>query len=295
MKKLLWVVSILLAATTAFAEPRSFSVVVKGKGRPMILIPGLSSPGEVWDETIAHYSDRYETHRLTLAGFAGTRPIEGEFLPAVRRELAGYIRSKKLDHPVIVGHSLGGFLGFWIASSEPGLVGPVIAVDGLPALGALMNPGAAAEQLAQQADAMYELLKGQTSEQFAAQTRMALRGMITDKDALDRVSAAAVKSDPQTVALAMKELMATDLRPHLKDIRTRVLLIAAAGGMPEEYAKGVRERYEAQVASVPEHEVLVATKARHFVMLDDRELFQDAVDSFLAGRKSGGKRVEKEQ
>ena len=109
MKKLLWVVSILLAATTAFAKPSSFSVVVKGKGRPMILIPGLSSPGEVWDETIAHYSDRYETHRPTLAGFAGTRPIEGEFLPAVRRERAGYIRSNKPDHPVILaGRKSGG-------------------------------------------------------------------------------------------------------------------------------------------------------------------------------------------
>lgn len=297
MKKLLPVLCItLFAATLVAGEPKSFSVVVQGEGRPMILIPGLSSPGEVWDDTIAHYSDRYQTHRLTLAGFAGTKPIEGEFLPTVRRELVDYIRAKELDRPVIIGHSLGGFLAFWIASSEPDLVGPVVVVDGLPALGAVMNPDVTAEQLAQQGEAMQKLLSAQSPDQFAAQTKMALAAMITRREDLERISGAAVKSDPATVALAVKELMTTDLRPQLKNIRTPVLLIAAAGGMPDEYAKGAKARYEAQVSSVPEHEVVVATKARHFVMLDDREFFLDTVDSFLAATnvRVVRRRVEKQ-
>jgi len=37
----------------------------------MILIPGLSCPGDVWDETVAHYKDRYQMHVLSLAGFRG--------------------------------------------------------------------------------------------------------------------------------------------------------------------------------------------------------------------------------
>ena len=48
-----------------------FAVTVTGSGRPMILIPGLSCGGNVWDGTVTHFKDRYECHVVTLAGFAG--------------------------------------------------------------------------------------------------------------------------------------------------------------------------------------------------------------------------------
>ena len=97
------------------AEVRSFSVSASGPttARPMILIPGLMSAGDVWAETAARYAGRYRVHVLTLSGFAGRAPMAGDaFLPTVRDQLIDYIRAEHLDHPVIVGHSLGGFLAF---------------------------------------------------------------------------------------------------------------------------------------------------------------------------------------
>lgn len=52
-------------------------------------------------------------------------------LSTVRKEIAGYIRRNKLDRPVIVGHS-GGAMTFWLAETEPDLVGRSVVVDGLP-------------------------------------------------------------------------------------------------------------------------------------------------------------------
>src|SRR5271165_2213258 len=60
---------------TTNKSPAAFSVKVTGAGRPMILIPGLSCGGDVWDGTVAHFKDRYECHVLTLAGFAGQPAI----------------------------------------------------------------------------------------------------------------------------------------------------------------------------------------------------------------------------
>ena len=76
-------------------------------------------------------------------------------------------------------------------------------------------------------------------------------------------------------------MISTDLRKELRNITTPVLLLAASGGMPEEYASGIRERYEAKVAAAPDHRVVVATDARHFIMLDDPEFFFSTVDTFL--------------
>lgn len=116
-----------VAVFSAFAwsddkQPRSFHVDVVGKGRPMILIPGLSSSPDTWATTVARYRDRYECHLLTLSGFVGQPPIAEPLMPAVRRNLAEYIHEKHLDHPVIVGHSLGGTLAMEIAIDHPELV-----------------------------------------------------------------------------------------------------------------------------------------------------------------------------
>jgi pimeloyl-ACP methyl ester carboxylesterase len=44
------------ASLLAAAEPASFRVTISGKGRPMILIPGLNGSGEVWDGAVARIS-----------------------------------------------------------------------------------------------------------------------------------------------------------------------------------------------------------------------------------------------
>jgi N-formylmaleamate deformylase len=197
------------------------------------------------------------------------------------------------NKPVLIGHSLSGFISFWLASTEPHLVGKVVSVDGLPALGAMMNPDVTPEQLAQQADGMHMMLAAQGAEQFAAQTKLSMAGMITRPEENESIITAAVKSDPATVAQAVKELMATDLRKEVKKIKSPVLLMAASAGMPEAFASTVKDRYEAQIAANPNHEVVVATNARHFVMLDDPQFFFATLDKFLATAKSERKLVEK--
>src|ERR1700735_3866114 len=108
--QLKWLVlGVLLAVPAPPGSPPSFHVEISGKGKPIILIPGFASSGATWDSTVARYRDRYECHVLTLAGFAGEPRIDAPLLEPVRKDLAAYIREKKMDKPVIVGHSLGGF------------------------------------------------------------------------------------------------------------------------------------------------------------------------------------------
>lgn len=264
MKNTLILLALLVSAPL---HAQSFRVDVRGSGTPMILIPGLSSPGEVWDGTIAQFEKRFECHRLTLAGFAGQKPIDGPLLATVRRELAEYIRSRKLEKPVIIGHSLGGFLAFWLASTEPDIVGAVVSVDGLP-----YAPAAMGAMTQEQIDQMAKYVASQTPEQFAMQTRLSLGMMITRREDVERVAVAAVRSDPGTVARAMRELMTTDLRPDVAKIKARVLLIGS-GRAEEAYAK--------QIAAIPRHELVMAKDARHFVMLDAPDLFYATLERFL--------------
>ena len=267
------------------AERRAFSVSVSGPttARPMILIPGLMSSGDVWAETAARYAGSYRVHVLTLSGFAGRAPIAGDaFLPVVRDEVIGYVRAEHLDHPIIVGHSIGGFLAFWIAATAPDLVGPIVAVDGVPFLAALMNPAATSAAMTPQADQMRAMYASLSSSQLAAQSRMSLPMLISDPLNVERAAAWAAASDPGTVGRVMAEMFTTDLREDIARIHSPVLLIGAAKDAPDaDVLARLTKAYEAQVAKAPHASVVMARHARHFVMMDDPAFLFAALDAFL--------------
>ena len=270
-------------ATTAPRKAASFSVERSGKGRPMILIPGLTCGGDVWNSTVAHFKDRYECHVLTIAGFAGQPAIPAPMLETVRKDLANYIRDRKLDKPVIVGHSLGGFLAWWLASAEPDLVGPIVAVDGGTFLSALMDPSATVEKAKPQAQAIRQSMETMDAAAFGAQNKLMLGSMLTDPKDVEAIAPTCAKSDPKATALAMYELMTTDLREKVASIKTPTLLIgSSAFAQTPEMKKQFQDRYEGQIARIPNHKVVMAEKARHFIMLDDPEFLFSQMEALLA-------------
>ena len=266
----------------ARAQPPSFSVQVEGKGPAMILIPGLNCGGEVWRETVNHYKGRYEVHTLTLAGFAGQPAIDKPLLETVRKDLTRYIQEKHLNKPVVMGHSLGGFLAELIASTDPASVGAVIAVDGVPFLPALFDAKATVKTAEPQAAQLRDRLRSLPIDAYRAGARASVTQLVTDPAQVERVAKMSYRSDPWTSGGAIYELMTTDLRDRVAKISAPLLLLAAGGILPEEQRESARARYEAQVAAAPHHKVVMVENARHFIMLDSPEVFLAQVDGFLA-------------
>lgn len=252
-------------------QPKSFTVQVTGKGRPIIFIPGLGCPGEVWDGTVKHL-DGYQSHVLTLAGFAGTKPISKPLSATVRKELARYIRSHRLENAVVVGHSMGGFIAYWLAANLPDVVSGVIVVDAGPALSGDVEE---AKQLRDQ-------WRGATDEQFAERTKVMFSGMTNDPKHLAPILDDVAKSDRKTLGDAVYELMTTDLRDEMHEIKAPVLVVLADGGL--------QDRIKQQVAPIPHHEVVVLKNTHHFVMYDDPDGFYRAIDKFLAKDRASARR-----
>jgi pimeloyl-ACP methyl ester carboxylesterase len=276
----------LLAIPALAASPPSFHVEITGKGKPMILIPGLASSGATWNTTVAHYKDRYECHVLTLAGFAGQPRIDAPLLETVRKDLAAYIRDKKMDHPVIVGHSLGGFLALWLAEQEPSLVGPLVIVDSLPFLAAVMNPAATAESAKAQAGQMRKMYSGPPNEESDKRTETAIKAMATRPEDVEMIVGWSHKSDRVAMGDAVYEMMTTDLRADLDKITSPTLVIGTWIAY-KQYAtrEQVEQNFRAQYARLGHYDFVLEDTARHFVMLDDPDGFFQAVDRFLGPTK----------
>ncbi|HEX6630292.1 MAG TPA: alpha/beta hydrolase [Gemmatimonadaceae bacterium] len=265
-----------------------FTVTVTGHGRPMLLIPGLMSGGAVWDDVVARYRDRYELHVLTLAGFGGAPPLDParapRFLAAERDAIIRYVRDRGLDHPVLVGHSLGGFLALWIAADAPDLVGPVVAVDGVPYLMTLGDSTMTPDRARPQAEAARAAYAAFTPAQVAVQTRFGAASMTRDTTRAATLEAWARASDPATIGRAVAEMMTTDLRDSVAAVRAPVLLVGAGNGATGDALDAVRATYERQLRRVPHARVAIAADARHFVMWDDPTFLLATMDDFLGRR-----------
>ncbi len=249
-------------------EPTAFAVEVSGHGRAVILIPGLGCPGSVWKDTVAHLGAGVESHVLTLSGFAGRPPIDKPLIATVRAELAVYIRDRHLDHPVVIGHSLGGFLAYWLAATEPELVGPIVAVDSIPAIGAAAGGPAGAAT-------MRDSWKKMSAQEFTAATRQFFATMTNEPAKLEPLFNEVARSDQRAMADAFYELFSVDIRPELSKITAPVLAIVA----DSPYQQFIAE----QLTPVPHHEVTPIPHTKHMVMYDDPAGFFRVLDAFLAG------------
>jgi pimeloyl-ACP methyl ester carboxylesterase len=267
----------------AFAAQAPFQVKVTGHGRPMILIPGLSSSGATWDTTVARYQDRFECHVLTLAGFAGVPRIPAPVLATVRDEIAAYIRKNKLDHPAIVGHSLGGTIALDLAARYPDLPGRIAILDSYPFLMGAMDPKATLESARTVAGQMRGYMTAQTQDMYEGfvKSGMSTRAMVEKDSDFQRIVAWGLKSDRTAVTDAMVELYTTDLREDVAKIKVPALVMGSWIGFQGATHEGVEANLKAQYAKLNGVEIQLSDKAHHFIMWDDPEWMFGHLDRFL--------------
>jgi len=275
---------LLLTACLILPAQDAFQVKVSGHGQPMILIPGLSSGGETWDSTVAHYKDRFECHVLTVAGFNGVPRVPAPMLDTVRDAVATYIREKKLAKPVIAGHSLGGFLALELGSKYPDLVGPLVIVDAYPFMAGIADPSTTPEQAKAQAADMRKYMGNQSQDMYERYVKsgVATRMMTTKDSDFERLIEWGLKSDRSAATDAMAEMFAADLRGDLARIKSRTLVLGSWIGY-KEYTDGPKTlaNLKLQYSKLPDVQIRLNDTARHFIMWDDPEWMFAHIDAFL--------------
>lgn len=283
MKKLFLLYFILFGSlSNAFSQ--GLDVQVSGNGPKIILIPGLASSGEVWDETVAELSKNFECHVLTLPGF-GTNPaieMQDGFLSTMEGLITEYI-NEQTGKVTFIGHSLGGFLSLRLSRSLPDKINRAIIVDSFPFYSAAFNPSATEENMVAMAGQMKQMVISQSTEQYRAQQEASMPMMTTNKEKLPIVVDWSMESDRETTSQALYELMTTDYRDELTDINIPILVLGAwhsgkAYGLTEE---SVKKTFESQYQLANNVQIEMAPTAHHFIMWDNPEWFMEKVTAFI--------------
>ncbi|MEP5612213.1 MAG: alpha/beta hydrolase [Cyclobacteriaceae bacterium] len=284
MKRLFMLFGLLVAIYLVKGQEYAFEVEVTGSGTPILMIPGLSSSGDVWDQSVEELKENYECHVVTLPGFAGQPAIKEEnYLMTVGDELIKYLKKEKLRNPVIMGHSLGGFLSLYIGSREPMIASKLIIVDALPFFGAQQNPSATPETMKEMAAMMKTNIAMQTPEQYEAMQPMMLKTMMKSDSDIEIVMEWGRKSDTPTVAQAMYELYQIDLREDISKIETPTLVLGAWIGYKD---FGVTREmtlrsFKLQYKNLKNAQIEMTDEGKHFIMWDDPQFFHTKVKGFL--------------
>ena len=268
-----------LGAAPAAAAPSApferISVVVKGSGPDVVLIPGLGASRGIWTSTAAAMPG-YRYHFVQLAGFAGTPAggnRSGPVAAAAAAEIARYIAERRLDHPAIVGHSMGGSIAMMIGARHPHAAGRIMVVDMLPSPSRPFGLSAtAAKPLArvigdemQRADRLRRELKP-----FVAR--------FGNADWLEN------RSDGSVVARSVEELMATDLTPELRRIRAPLTVVYACSARFSYACGQVGRVFAGAYAARPGTKLIRIDRSGHTIMWDQPAAFRSALRAFLSGK-----------
>lgn len=282
------------ACSAPLVEGKRITVKVEGEGPDVVLIPGLSSPRAVWDQTAERLKGQYRLHLVQVRGFGGDDAginAEGPVLEPMMQEIADYIDDCITDAgrpaPAVIGHSLGGLTGLMIAARAPQEVGKLMVVDAVPFIGTIFVPGATVEMLKPQAEAMAAAMRAQYGKPKPAGP-VADPGAASMAGGMSNTAAGRIAiagwmrdSDPRVSAQLFYDDMTTDLRGEMGQIAAPVTLLYAQddSAMPAEAAKAA---FEPQYAGVAKFKAEMVPGSRHFIMLDQPEAFAKALDAFLA-------------
>lgn len=276
------------AVPAASAEVRlgHISIVKRGRGSPVVLIPGLSSPRESWDGVTDALLASHSVYLVQVNGFGGDAPganLRPGILDGIIADLSAHLAKEKIGPVKLVGHSMGGLAALMFARAHPAQVEKLMIVDALPYFPVLLARGGP-EPTPAQVEPIAKMMRDAVAARFGKAIDPAtIKG---DVDTLAvkpssrvRMAEFAARADPRVTAQLLYEDMSTDLRPALKHLAIPITVVVpwSNSGFGKERTLAF---YRRQFAAAPNLRFVDIADAGHFVMLDQPEAFAKVLDAF---------------
>ncbi|MFC2186299.1 alpha/beta fold hydrolase [Peijinzhouia sedimentorum] len=277
MKKFTFTITLIFATFIAFAQNPAIYIEKVGNGDPILFLPGFTTPGSVWDETIEQLPTEYLSIKVSYAGFNNLPAIEMPWYETIKTELIEYIQKENLNKITIIGHSMGGMLAIDLAESIPNKIHKLVLVDALPSMRALMMPGVPAEAIQYESPYNTQML-AQTDEEILTMAKMTSQNMTYKADRIEELTKWSLEADRKTFIYGYTDLLKLDLRDALKSIKVPSLVLGAS--FPDREI--VKKNFDEQYANLSNKEILLAPESKHFIMFDEPEWFYSTVNKFLA-------------
>ena len=269
------------ASQATAAEHAHLRTVLHGtKGQSIVLIPGMSTPGAVWDNLARKLAVDHRVVVVEVKGFDGQRAAANEgdgLIDGIVADISADLSARGLKNPVIAGHSFGGLVAMKFALEHPKAAKALVIVDALPFFGTVMDPNATLASVEPRAKGMRDMMIAQadTIRAMAAQGIAKDPGgnMSIDPARRKQIASWSMKSDPLVVAQALWEDVRMDLRKDIAAVDAPITVLYQAHEDPALAAK----RYSADYAAQPKAKLIPVKDTGHFIQLDQPDAVRAAI------------------
>ncbi len=264
------------------------TVTQHGDGPDVVLLHGFACRSDVWNECVETFQDQCTLHLVQVRGLGGaTLTVERpeKYLDTLRDEVARYIQERDLDHPALVGHSMGGLISLLVAGQHPDLVSRVLIVDSLPFFSLVMNPSATVESMTQPAESMAKALNDLDETQFVARSKISVANLTQSESRQAQLVEWSKASDRPTYAQLMRELLTRDARDEVQSVQCPVTVIFAFDEDMGISEQRITEIYKKNYSKVPNIAFQGVGDCWHFIMWDQPKVFSELFRESLGLQK----------
>jgi pimeloyl-ACP methyl ester carboxylesterase len=93
-----------------------------GSGLPVVLIHGFPFNQKIWDGYAESLARSFRVFTIDLPGFGKSPLLNPPFtIDDVAREVLSGLRKRQIKDPIVIGHSLGGYVALAMAKQKPDL------------------------------------------------------------------------------------------------------------------------------------------------------------------------------
>ena len=256
-------------------------------GPVVVLIPGMSTPAAVWDDTVASLAADHRVLTVEVRGFAGERGTANESAGAIDgivADISTDLAARNLGPATIVGHSLGGLIAMEFGLAHAEQAKSLVILDSLPFFGMVFAPDMTLEKVEPQAKQMRDMMIAGAEQMRAAgvkntESGAGAAGMSIDEATRVRIANWSLDAEPLAVAELGYEDTLTDLRSEIAGLKMPVTVVHMANG---QYREMAIERYATDYAALPGVRLVPVDDSLHFVQLDQPEIVRAEIRAAAA-------------
>lgn len=105
---------------------------IVGKGKPLLILHGFLGSGDNWITLAKKFAIYFEVHIIDLRNHGRSFHADEMNFEVMCDDVYRYCQQKDLKDIAILGHSMGGKIGMYIAAKYPSLVSKLIVADIAP-------------------------------------------------------------------------------------------------------------------------------------------------------------------
>lgn len=106
---------------------------IEGQGRPLLIIHGFLGTSDNWKTFAGQYAaEGFQVHALDMRNHGRSFHSPVSTYEAMVNDVAGYCSAHQIEDFDLIGHSMGGKIAMFFATSYPGMVSKLIVADIAP-------------------------------------------------------------------------------------------------------------------------------------------------------------------